>query len=110
MTCRRPLRNALGTSNNGFAIGNRAIRGKPRDVRRTGKPVLRAGSWHRRRAHRGDGRATGRTDAVKPKQGPSISYMEGPCGILPDTAATVSPTRRSPPELGHPSAHVSTWG
>jgi hypothetical protein len=45
-------------------------------------------------AHREDGRATSRTDLAKPKQGPSISYMEGPCGILPDRAASPAPTRR----------------
>jgi hypothetical protein len=45
-------------------------------------------------AHREDGRATSRTDVAKPKQGPSISYMEGPCGILPDREAFAGPTRR----------------
>ena len=45
-------------------------------------------------AHREDGRATSRTDAATPKQGPSISYMEGPCGILPDIEASAGPTRR----------------
>lgn len=43
---------------------------------------------------RQDGRATSRIDAARPKQGPSISYVEGPCGILPDTEASAGPTRR----------------
>ena len=45
-------------------------------------------------AHREDSRATGRADVAKPKQGPSISYMEGPCGILPDPEASAGTTRR----------------
>ena len=45
-------------------------------------------------AHREHGRATSQTDGRGQKQGPSISYMEGPCGILPDPAASARPTRR----------------
>jgi Methyltransferase domain len=45
-------------------------------------------------AHREHGRATSRAGGARPKQGPSISYMEGPCGILPDRAASPAPTRR----------------
>ena len=95
MNCRRPLRNAEAASNNGCAVGNGATRGKPGNVRRTGQPVLHTGSWHRRPARtvRTAGQPAGLTGRGQ-KQGPSISYMEGPCGILPDPAASAGPTRR----------------
>lgn len=44
-------------------------------------------------AHCEDCRATRRIDAATPEQGPSISYMERPCGILPGMEASAGPTR-----------------
>jgi hypothetical protein len=54
------------------------IRGQPRDVRRTGKPVFRTGAWHWRAA-RGAREAGQLADPVRraKRKAPSISYMEG---------------------------------
>jgi len=58
-------------------------RGRPRERGRSRETGPRAGIWPRRAA-RGAGQArqlaSGRGEAG---QGPSISYMEGPCLILP---------------------------
>ena len=47
-----------------------------------GRPAPRAGTWPRRAA-RGAGEASWRAWRGEAGQGPSISYMEGPCLILP---------------------------
>ena len=94
MNCRIPLRNAQERSNNGFAVGNGAIRGDPGRAEDREAGASSGFLAPAVGAHSEDGRATSRTDLARPKQGPSISYMEGPCGILPDTAASTAPTRR----------------
>ena len=58
-------------------------RGDAGNVGGAGRPAPRAGTWHRRAA-RGAGKpASWPTWCGEAGQGPSISYMEGPCLILP---------------------------
>ena len=57
--------------------------GDPGNVGGAGRPAPRAGAWPRRAA-RGVGKARQLTSRCgEAGQGPSISYMEGPCLILP---------------------------
>ena len=68
----------LSPFGNGHHLG-----GDPGNVGGAGRPAPRAGTWPRRAA-RGAGKArqlaSRRGEA---RHGPSISYMEGPCLILP---------------------------
>ena len=76
------LRAARLGGTNVFTVRKRAPPGgSPGNVGGAGRPVPRAGTWPRRAA-RGVGKAgqlvSQRGEA---EQGPSISYMEGPCPI-----------------------------
>ena len=80
---------------NGHHLG-----GDPGNVGGAGRPVPRAGTWPRRAA-RGVGKA-GQLASQRGEagQGPSISYMEGPCLILAgrNVFAGTAAARRQPPE------------
>ena len=80
---------------NGHHLG-----GDPGNVGGAGRPVPCAGTWPRRAA-RGAGKA-GQLAGQRGEagQGPSISYMEGPCLILAarNVFAGTAAARRQPPE------------
>jgi hypothetical protein len=105
MAGRRLLRGACPGSRNVLTVRKRASPGGDlRNVGGAGRPVPRTGAWPRRAA-RGAGKA-GRlaSRCGEAGQGPSISYMEGPCLILPGrnaiTGTSTGPgtARRRPPE------------
>jgi hypothetical protein len=72
--------------------------GGPGNVGGAGRPAPRAGTWPRRAA-RGVGKARQLTSRCgEAGQGPSISYMEGPCLILPGRDALAWTGTPQPPE------------
>jgi hypothetical protein len=100
MAGRGLLRGARGGGRNVFTVRKRAPPGgDPGNVRGAGRPVPRAGTWPRRVA-RGAGNA-GQLASQRGEagQGPSISYMEGPCLILAgrNVFAGAATARRRPP-------------
>jgi hypothetical protein len=105
MAGRRLLRGDCPGSRNVLTVRKRASPGGDlRNVGGAGRPVPRTGAWPRRAA-RGAGKA-GRlaSRCGEAGQGPSISYMEGPCLILPGrnaitgTSTGAGTARRRPPE------------
>ncbi len=103
---RRVLRGVRGGCRNAFTVGNGHHLGRPGNVGGAGRPAPRAGTWHRRAA-RGAGKpASWPTWCGEAGQGPSISYMEGPCLILP--AGDVFTRAGTPATAGLPAAMI--WG
>jgi hypothetical protein len=101
MTGPRLLRGARSGSRNVLTVRKRASPGgDPGNVGGAGRPVPRTGAWPRRVA-RGASKARQLASRCgEAGQGPSISYMEGPCLILPgrnDLASTATACR-APPE------------
>jgi hypothetical protein len=105
MADRRLLRGGCTGSRNVLTVRKRASPGGDlRNVAGAGRPVPRAGAWPRRAA-RGAGKARQLASRCgEAGQGPSISYMEGPCLILPGrnaitgTSTGAGTARRRPPE------------
>ena len=102
MAGRGLLRGAREGSRNVFTVRKRAPPGgDPGNVRGAGRPVRRAGTWPRRAARRAGKAEQLVSQRGEAGQGPSISYMEGPCLILVDrnvfasTAAARRPGRTS---------------
>jgi hypothetical protein len=106
MAGRRPLRGARAGSNNVFTVGNGHHLGlAPGTWEEPGDRSPRAGTWPRRAA-RGVGRpASWPAWRGEAGQGPSISYMEGPCLILPGRSVCA---RGRPAGNAGPAA--TTWG
>ena len=99
------LRGARRSSRNVLTVRKRAPPGgDPGNAGGAGRPVPRTGTWPRRAA-RGAGKAGQLASRCgEAGQGPSISYMEGPCLILPgrnaipSTSTGAGTPRRRPPE------------
>jgi hypothetical protein len=101
MAGRGLLRGARGGSRNVSPFGNgHHLGGDSGNVGGAGRPVPFAGTWPRRAA-----RCVGKAGQLARQrgeagQGPSISYMEGPCLILAarNVFAGTAAARRQPPE------------
>ena len=102
MAGRRALRGARGGSRNAFTVGNghhpgrRRERGRSRETGPSRGYLAPAGGARRRRSQ-----LAGRGEAG---HGPSISYMEGPCLILP--GRNVIARARTPAGAGMPAAMI----
>ena len=112
MAGRGLLRGARGGSRNVFTVRKRAPPGgDPGNVGGAGRPVPRAGAWPRRAA-RGAGKA-GQLASQRGEagQGPSISYVEGPCLILAGRAvfAGTATARRRPPGCATAMVRSHHW-
>jgi hypothetical protein len=91
MPYRRPLRDAHVCSRNTLPLKTGTTRGRPRERGKSRATGPHTGTWPRRAA-RGAGKARQLTSRCgEAGQGPSISYMEGPCLILPGRDACLDP-------------------
>jgi hypothetical protein len=101
MADRGLLRGARGGSRNVLTVRKRVPPGgDPGNAGGAGRPVPRTGAWPRAGWHAGVGKAGQLASrGGEAGQGPSISYMEGPCLILPgrNGLASTAAARPRPP-------------